>query len=153
MVSTTFLSPIRAPQRSSGRVKGAWDIFSVPPATTISASPATMARAASITVFMPEPHTMFTVKAGTLYGIPAFTPTCRATFWPRPAVSTPPKMTSSTVSGLTPARFSASFTTTAPSSTAGTSFSDPPKDPTAVRQQFTTYTSLISHVLLMTLNI
>ncbi len=66
MVSTTFLSPIRAPQRSSGRAKGAWDMLSVPPATMTSASPARMARAASMTVFMPEPQTIFTVKAGTL---------------------------------------------------------------------------------------
>jgi len=39
---------------------------------------------------------------------------------------------------------SASFTTTAPSSVAGVSFRLPPKEPTAVRQQLTTYTSFIA---------
>ena len=33
-------------------------MFSIPPATTISASPAAMERAASMTAFMPEPQTM-----------------------------------------------------------------------------------------------
>ena len=64
--------------------------------------------------------------------------TWRATFWPWAAVRMQPNMTSSTFSGFTPARFSASFTTMAPSSVAGTSFRLPPKEPMAVRQQFTT---------------
>lgn len=49
-----------------------------------------------------------------------------------------------TVFGYPAARFSASFTTTAPSSVAGVSFRLPPKEPTAVRQQLTTYTSFIA---------
>ena len=36
-------------------------MFSVPPATMMSASPHRMARAPSMTLFMPEPQTMPTV--------------------------------------------------------------------------------------------
>ena len=58
MVSTIFLSPMRAPQRASGEAKGAALMFSVPPQTTMLASPDRMARAPSMTDFMPEPQTM-----------------------------------------------------------------------------------------------
>ncbi len=44
---------------------GAFDIDSMPPATTISASPALMAWAASITAFRPEPQTLLMVRAAT----------------------------------------------------------------------------------------
>ena len=61
MVSTSFLSPMRAPQRASMEAKGAALMFSVPPQTTTSESPARMERAPSMTDFMPEPQTMPTV--------------------------------------------------------------------------------------------
>ena len=69
--------------------------------------------------------------------------TWRATFWPRAAVRMQPNMTSSTCSGLTPARLRASLTTMAPISAAGVSFREPPKEPMAVRQELTTYTSFM----------
>ena len=71
-------------------------------------------------------------------GMPAFSAHWRATFWPRPAVRMQPNMTSSTCSGFTPARLSASLITVAPISAAGVSFRLPPKEPMAVRQQLTT---------------
>jgi hypothetical protein len=47
------------------------DMFSIPPATTISASPAMIICAAWFTQFKPEPHTTFMVTAGTSMGSPA----------------------------------------------------------------------------------
>ena len=108
-------------------------MFSVPPTTTTRASPARIARAPSTIVFMPEPHSMFTVVAVTSTGMPAPIAACRATFCPFPAASTQPRKTSSTWSGATPARLSASATTIVPSAGAEVSFRAPPKLPMAVR--------------------
>ena len=74
-------------------------MFSVPPATTAWASPHWIAWAASITAFMPEPQTLLTVVAPTETGSPAPMAAWRATFCPRPAPTTLPRITSSTWSG------------------------------------------------------
>jgi hypothetical protein len=71
-------------------------MFSVPPATMISASPALMAWAAVITDWRPDPQTLLMVVAGTESGRPALIATCRAGFMPRPACRMHPRMTSST---------------------------------------------------------
>src|SRR5512137_215015 len=92
-----------------------------------------MACAASMTAFRPEPHTLLIVMAGTVTGSPALITACRAGFWPTPAVSTWPMITSSTWSGFTPARASTSLMTIAPSSDAGILASEPPNLPMAVR--------------------
>ena len=46
-------------------------MFSIPPATTISASPKAMVCAANMIDFIPEEQTLFTVVQGTVSGIPA----------------------------------------------------------------------------------
>ena len=76
---------------------------------------------------------MFTAVAGVLSGMPAARAACRAGFIPRPAERTFPMSTSSTCSGFTPARFSASAMAIAPSLVAGTSANAPPKVPMGVR--------------------
>src|SRR5882672_4842577 len=87
----------------------------MPPATTISESPVAIPWAASITAFKPEPQTLLMVKAATLGGRPAPRAAWRAGACPRPAETTLPMMTSSTASGVKPARATASFTTIEPS--------------------------------------
>ncbi|SAL71506.1 hypothetical protein AWB70_07383 [Caballeronia cordobensis] len=62
----------------------------------MSASPAMIAFAASITAFRPEPHTLLIVMPGTMSGRPALISDWRAGFWPEPAASTWPMMTSLT---------------------------------------------------------
>ena len=96
-------------------------MFSMPPATMMSASPARMICAASVTAFSPEPQSMLSVVAGTSTGSPAPIAAWRAGFWPRPACSTHPSRTSSTSSGATWARSSAALIAWLPSSVAGTS--------------------------------
>ena len=86
-----------------------------------------------MTAFRPEPHTLLIVMAGTVTGRPALITAWRAGFWPTPAVSTWPMITSSTWSGFTPARASTSLMTSAPSSDAGILASEPPNLPMAVR--------------------
>ena len=46
-------------------------MFSIPPATTISASPKAMDCAANIIDFIPEAQTLFIVVHGTVSGSPA----------------------------------------------------------------------------------
>ena len=92
---------------------------SMPPATITSMSPARMACDASMTALSPEPHTLFTVVAPTVLGMPALINAWRAGACPTPAWTTFPIRTSSTSSGLMPARLTASRITTAPSSGAG----------------------------------
>src|ERR1017187_247053 len=110
-------------------------MFSMPPATTHSASPARIAWAASATVLMPLPQTLLMVVDGTLSGSPAPIADWRAGFCPSPAWSTLPMSTSSTES--IPARRSASSTAIDPSLVAGTSVNTPPKVPTGVRTALT----------------
>src|SRR5688572_30327054 len=118
-------------------------MLSVPPATTISASAHFTACAASITAFSPDPQTLFTVWAGTESGMPARMEAWRAGFMPRPAWRMQPRITSSTWSGRTEARRTASLTATAPRSTADTSLKAPPKLPIGVRQPLRTTTSSV----------
>ncbi len=73
---------MRAPQRALGTAKGAALMFSVPPATTMSASPALMICAASETLRRPEPQTLLMVSEGTCWGMPAWMATCRPTLCP-----------------------------------------------------------------------
>ncbi len=82
---------------------------------------------------MPEPHILLTVVASTECGSPAFSAACRAGAWPRPAGSTQPIRICSTASGSTPARSTAAFTATAPSSVAEAPASAPWKPPMGVR--------------------
>src|SRR6266404_2299194 len=112
---------------------GAPLMLSMPPATTMSASPSAIDCAASATALSPEPHALLIVYPGTSFGIPALRYATRAGFRPRPAVSTLPRITSSTWSpGRPPARRSASRMTIAPSSGAGVCASAPPSVPIAV---------------------
>ncbi len=120
-------------------------MLSWPPATMTSASPARIACAASITALSPDPHTLFTVNAGTLFGIPARIAACRAGFWPRPAVRTLPRITSSMAVAGTPARRSASWIASAPSSGAENPVSEPWNLPIGVRQALAMTTSLKSY--------
>ena len=53
-------------------------MFSMPPATTISASPDLISAAASMIDFMPEPQTRLMVVALVVTGRPAFRAACRA---------------------------------------------------------------------------
>ena len=137
---------MRQPSRAPSSRYGAALMFSIPPATSTSASPARIACAASATVFSPEPQTLFTVVAGTVSGSPPRSAACRAGFWPRPADRTLPISTSSTASGSTPARRTASAMTRAPRSTAGTDDSAPWKPPMGVRTALTMTASLMDAV-------
>jgi hypothetical protein len=58
---------------------------------------------------MPEPHTLFTVVQPAASGRPAPSAAWRAGAWPWPAGSTQPMITSSTCSGLRPARSTAAL--------------------------------------------
>ena len=133
MVSTIFASPMRKPSRDPCSTCGDWLIDSWPPATTMSESPLAIDWAPSIAAFRPEPQTLLMVIAGTMSGRPAQIEAWRAGFWPTPAASTWPMMTSETWSGDTPARSSTLRMTCAPSFAAGTLASEPPNLPMAVR--------------------
>ena len=99
---------------------------SIPPTTKSSPSPARMLEAASMTAFNPDPQTLFNVKAPTETGNPALMAACRAGFWPKPAETTLPKITSSISAGSgIPARWTASLTTNEPSWVAVKPFNDP----------------------------
>ena len=60
-------------------------MFSMPPASTTSASPSAICWAPSWTAFMPEPHAMLTLKAETSSGTPAWMLTCLPVLGPFPA--------------------------------------------------------------------
>ncbi|MNE39360.1 hypothetical protein D3C80_1333090 [compost metagenome] len=118
-------------------------MFSWPPAITTSASPQRMAWVASCRALRPEPQTLFRVSAGTLKGRPALIAAWRAGFCPAPAVSTWPRMTSSTCAGSSPVCSSRRLITAAPRSTAGTVARAPWKLPMAVRVAATMTTSFM----------
>src|ERR1700686_4730965 len=122
----------------------------MPPATTMELFPVSTAWAASATAFSPEPQTLLTVMAPTLGGRPPKMAACRAGFWPSPADTTLPMMHSSTCSGSSRARATASRTTTAPSRVALKSERLPWNFPTGVRQpeMMTTSPKAAIHVLL-----
>src|SRR5690606_17933778 len=116
-------------------------MFSMPPATTTSASPSRISWAAIMMAFMPLAHTLFTVVAGMFSGSPAAMEAWRAGAWPRLACSTQPMITSFTSCASTPDRSTAALMAVAPSSVAGTVESAPPKEPMGVRTADTITTS------------
>lgn len=82
-------------------------MLSVPPATMMSVSPSFMDCAARMMAFMPEAQTLLTVVQTVVLGRPAPRETCRAGFWPKLALRTQPKKTSSTADAGTPDRLMA----------------------------------------------
>ncbi len=124
---------MRRPSRRRGSAYGVFDIDSMPPATATLMSPVWTPCAASITARSPDPHTMFSVIAPTVGGSPARSAAWRAGAWPMPAETTLPMKHSSTWSGATPARTSASRMAIAPSSGALSDFSAPRNLPVGVR--------------------
>ena len=81
----------------------------------------------------PEPQTWFRPQAVLSFGTPAAMAAWRAGFCPCAAVSTWPRITSSTSAASTPARSSAALMATAPRSWAGVVAKAPLKEPTGVR--------------------
>ena len=74
-------------------------MLSWPPATTMVASPVWICWAPSATARRPEPQTWLMPQAGASIGMPAAIDAWRAGFWPWPAVSTWPRITSETSPG------------------------------------------------------
>ncbi len=112
-------------------------MFSMPPATTTSASPQRMAWAASITALRDDPQTLLMVMASTSQGRPALTAACLPGFWPYPQGRTIPMMHSSTSLSSILARLMASLMTIAPRSVAPILLNPPPKLPRGVRVALT----------------
>src|SRR5438309_9395178 len=107
---------------------------STPPANTSCAAPLTTACAPKFTACSPEPQNRFTVVPGTSTGRPAASTAPRAMFMPcSPTCVTHPMITSSTSSGLTPARSSAPVSVRASRSTGCNAASAPLRLPRAVR--------------------
>ena len=100
---------------------------------TMLASPVAICCAASATLRRPEPQTWLIPKAVRSTGMPACTAAWRGGFCPAPAVSTWPRITSSTSSGRRPARSSAALMAMAPSAWAGRLAKAPLNAPTGVR--------------------
>ena len=147
MWSSASTAPYFQPAREPISRCGAWDMDSMPPATTTSASPEAIIRAASITAVRPERHTLFTLCAGVPQPIPAPSAACRAGFWPEPAGSTCPMITASTVAGSTPPRSSAPSIASAPSCGAENEDSAPWNRPCGVRAAATTTISVMGSSL------
>src|ERR1700722_1241446 len=133
MLSTSLASPMRKPSREPCSTCGAPLMFSWPPAMTMSASPHLIACAARCVALSPLPQTLPIVMPGTLSGRPARFSACRAGFWPTPAVSTCPKITSEICSGCSWDRTSSARMIWAPKSAAGTLPMAPLNLPTADR--------------------
>ena len=96
---------------------GTRDITSTPPPMVMSQVSAWIRLAAKWIACWPEPHCRSTVVAGISYGKSAVRRTLRATFAPcSPTSSTQPNTTSSTIDDSMPARFTTSFSTSAPRS-------------------------------------
>ena len=108
-------------------------MLSWPPAMTIRDEPDWICWAPSATALSPEPQSWFMPQAGASTGMPAAIEACRAGFCPAPAARICPRMTSDTSPGSSPARSSAAWMATFPSSCAGRLPSAPLKDPTGVR--------------------
>ena len=77
MTSSIWIPPNLIPVLI-GTICGAKLMFSIPPATIVSASPNAIAWAAIIMVFIPEEQTLLTVVQGTVSGIPANIAACLA---------------------------------------------------------------------------
>src|SRR5438477_2645625 len=112
---------------------GAFDIDSMPPATTTWWSPARIIWSAISTARIDDAQTLLIVSEPTSIGSPAPIDACRAGAWPAPPCSTCPMITYSTSSFWTPARSSAARITIAPSSVACLSASEPPSFANGVR--------------------
>src|SRR5262245_18233358 len=108
-------------------------MFSMPPERIVFASPTLMVCVASLTAYSPEPHTLLMVSAPTLGCTPPWINAWRAGAWPSPAVSTLPRITSSTVSGSSLVRVRVSLITPAASLGAGIVERPPMKRPIGVR--------------------
>ena len=118
-------------------------MFSIPPATTTSASPNAIVCAANIIDFIPEAQTLLTVVQGTVFGIPAYIAACLAGACPKPAETTLPIKTSSTISGDKLIFSKAPFIATAPNFVAGIEDKLPIKLPIGVLATDTITTSFI----------
>src|SRR5574341_998677 len=100
-----------------------------------------------MTAFRPDPQTLLIVVAFTVSGSPAPFAAWRAGAWPRPAVSTFPMITSSTVSGWTFALCRASLITMLPRTVALRGLNTPFRFPIGVRTAPAITTCLITHLL------
>src|SRR5581483_7954784 len=118
-------------------------MFSVPPATAMLTSPAWMPRRAMVMAAMDEQQARSTLLALAVSGMPALSMDCLAIERSLPG-RLMPMSTSSTSSGSTAARRTASAITTAPSSGSQKSLSVPPKAPNGVRTPEATITSRIA---------
>ena len=118
-------------------------MFSIPPATTTSASPKAIVWAANIIDFIPEEQTLLTVVHGTESGIPANIAACLAGACPKPAETTFPIKTSSTKAGSKFILFNAPFIAIEPNFGAGMLDKLPIKLPIGVLATDTITTSLV----------
>jgi len=83
--------------------------------------------------FMPEPHILDRVTAPADKGSPPLMAAWRAGAWPWPAIRQLPNNTSSTSSGLTPARCTAAWIATPPRSCADSAAKSLWNEPMGVR--------------------
>ena len=112
------------------RTCGAWLRFSIPPATTTSASPSMIIWVALMIDWAPLPQSRFSVSIGTSWGIPALSPACLAPKIACPEVcSAWPITTCSTVFGSVPDLSIAPLIAMVPSSSADTDANLPPGPP------------------------
>jgi hypothetical protein len=109
-------------------------MFSMPPASTTSASPRAMDCAACTIAHRPEPQARLIVHAGLVSGIPDRIATCRAGFGPRPACRAHPKIVRPTSEAGTPAFARSPDAIDVPSSTAERSDHCPRNLPIGVRK-------------------
>jgi hypothetical protein len=124
--SSSAPPPSRNPLRAPRITNGACVMFSIPPASTISASPSSSRCAACDTASIPDPHKRFTVTAGVSVFSPAFNPTWRAPYSASALVCiTLPKIAWSNSAGSAPDRRIASFEACAARSIAETSENEP----------------------------
>jgi hypothetical protein len=142
IMSSVLKSPIRAPQRALGTMYGPRLIDSAPPPIATSVSPSSTLCAAETIACRPEPHSRLTFIAGTSCVRPPSIAATRDRYMSFGSVLiTWPNTTAPTCPGCTPARATASRTTSAASWVGGTSFRLPPKVPIAVLTALTTTTS------------
>ena len=132
MWSNICVAPYFTPLRAKTRC-GALVMLSMPPATTTEAEPAASMSWPNIIARMPEPHILLSVTAPALCARPALSAAWRAGAWPWPAIRQLPISTSSTASGARPARSTAAWMATPPSSAAGSAAKSPSRPPMGVR--------------------
>ena len=139
-------SPSRRPSKRAlkSTMKGVWLMFSVPPATTTSASPVRTNWAAMFMASRPDEHCLLTAMVGTSSGMPARSADSRAAYPDSAAWSALPMTTSSTASGAMLARSTAALIAAAPRSGADMSLNAPPNLPTGVRAPLTITASCIA---------